>query len=79
MNQYECYLCKNQDDCIEVKSQAVRDVSIRCGLTCHSDFQSERDKVLDDLYRFAKENRCGWGFVDGVDAYRTELRQAGSP
>jgi len=38
-------------------------------------YQSERDKVLDDLYRFAKENRCGWGFVDGVDAYRTELRQ----
>ena len=41
--------------------------------------KSERDTVLDDLYRFAKENRCGWGFVDGVDAYRTELRQAGEP
>ena len=41
--------------------------------------KEERDTVLDDLYRFAKENRCGWGFVDGVDAYRTELRQAGSP
>ena len=41
--------------------------------------QAEWDKVLDDLYRFAKENRCGWGFVDGVDAYRTELRQAGEP
>ena len=52
MNRYECYLCKNQDDCIEVKSQAVRDVSIRCGLTCHSDFQSELEKVLDELVKF---------------------------
>jgi len=72
MNQYECYLCKNQDDCIEVKSQAVRDVSIRCGLTCHSDFQSERDTVLDigeileslcktDLYWYNK------GVTEGED------------
>jgi hypothetical protein len=55
MNQYECYLCKNQDDCIEVKSQAVRDVSIRCGLTCHSDFQRQ-DKVLEDLEKDMHEH-----------------------
>jgi len=36
---------------------------------------SASSDVLDDLYKFAKENRCGWGFADGVDAYRTELRQ----
>jgi len=42
MNQYRCETCTNKDDCDEYESQAVRDVSIRCGLTCHSDFQSER-------------------------------------
>jgi len=47
MTQYRCETCTNKDDCDEYESQAVRDVSIRCGLTCHSDFQSERDKVLD--------------------------------
>jgi len=68
MNQYECYLCKNQDDCIEVKSQAVRDVSIRCGLTCHSDFQSERDKVLPSGAVFDNTKRM-------VDEIRENERQ----
>ena len=43
MTLYRCETCTNKDDCDEYESQAVRDVSIRCGLICHSDFQSERD------------------------------------
>ena len=91
MNQYRCETCDK--DCVYA-NQTPTDELFYCqkfeydwvrkftsvkGCTSHSNFQSERDKVLDDLYRFAKENRCGWGFVDGVDAYRTELRQAGEP
>lgn len=51
MNQYRCETCKNniQDDCAEWKYTSVRDVSVRCGLTCHSDFQAEWEKVLDNM------------------------------
>ena len=95
MNQYRCETCEHMkthtskgglpfEERCEVSGYPPRDKIFENKLACvgcasHSDFQSERDKVLDDLYRFAKENRCGWGFVDGVDAYRTELRQAGEP
>ena len=89
MNQYRCETCTNKDDCGEYESQAVRDVSIRCGLTCHSDFQSERETVLDELKRDLKtrfvssDSQWGRGRNSGlleccniIDEY---LRQAGEP
>jgi len=89
MTQYRCETCTNKDNCDEYESQAVRDVSIRCGLTCHSDFQSERDKVLDELKRDLKtrfvssDSQWGRGRNSGlleccniIDEY---LRQAGEP
>lgn len=33
---FDCESCKNKEDCEGYKSQAVRDVSTRCGLVCHS-------------------------------------------
>jgi hypothetical protein len=61
MNQYRCdETCnkKGTERCpIEfstVEREAER-VSETCGLVCHSDFQSERDKVLDELYNWYKE------------------------
>ena len=33
---FTCETCENKDDCDEYSSQAVQDVSERCGLTCHS-------------------------------------------
>ena len=59
MNQYRCENCKNQDDCTEWKYTSVRDVSVRCGLICHSDFQSERDKVLTEK-RIDYLRSLGW-------------------
>jgi hypothetical protein len=57
MNQYRCdETCnkKGTERCpIEfstVEREAER-VSETCGLVCHSDFQSERDKVLDDVIK----------------------------
>jgi hypothetical protein len=57
-SQYECETCNDKDDCDEYSSQAVRDISIRCGLCCHSNFQSERKKVLDELIWWLNEREA---------------------
>ena len=36
---YNCENCGNREDCSEFDSQAVRDISKRCGLCCHSHFE----------------------------------------
>ena len=72
MNQYRCETCTNKDDCDEYESQAVRDVSIRCGLTCHSDFQSERDCPVCGgglmCHRWCIDRDCGWDSIKGTPA-----------
>lgn len=43
--EYTCNTCTNHNDCNEVCSDAVRDVSRRCGLQCHSDAVRREDLV----------------------------------
>jgi hypothetical protein len=82
MKQYRCETCKNQDDCAEWKYTSVRDVSVRCGLVCHSDFQSERDKVLDELIKKSHVTTNS-DYFEGKRVVLIsdieELRQAGEP
>ena len=47
-SEYSCDSCDDQEDCCEYDSQAVRDVSNRCGLTCHSTF-TQKNKDLNVL------------------------------
>ena len=35
-SEFNCETCKDKDDCDEYESQAVGDISERCGLICHS-------------------------------------------
>jgi hypothetical protein len=59
MNQYRCDETCNKKDTeqcpietstLERQAESVSEV---CGLACHSNFQSGRDKVLDELKEFA--------------------------
>jgi len=36
LNKYTCHTCTTRVDCAGAESQAVLDVSKRCGLICHS-------------------------------------------
>jgi len=56
-NPYTCDSCENCDDCSEIESQAVRDVAVRCGLTCHSNFDKEE---LKERYEYPEKHpkRC---------------------
>jgi len=55
---------------------------VKVGCASHSDFQSERDKVLDRLDKEIKEYSIYWLQQSGYEALvylQKELRQAGEP
>ena len=105
MNQYRCETCKHYHD--ETKDQYgmcyaesahreamynnTYDHVVKYGCASHSDFQSERDRLLDELithYKKVIEDGKGvtynhpinyqWMY-GGVVKYLEELRQAGEP
>jgi hypothetical protein len=90
MNQYRCETCKNRKgvydipfcDCWDKKIPITKygmDLISHIGCSSHSDFQSERDKVLDILDEWLNSD-------DHLSLYKwevrekiRELRQAGEP
>jgi predicted nucleic-acid-binding protein len=49
------------------------------GCASHSDFQSERDKVLSLIRCFIEHEGFNCGETDAIKEYMEELRQAGEP
>jgi len=48
MTQFACSSCDDSGDCDEFASQAVRDVSERCGLLCHSSLRNIKPEALTE-------------------------------
>jgi len=46
-----CSTCADRGDCEEFESQAVRDVSIRCGLMCHSSLRSIPEALTEFMIK----------------------------
>ena len=89
MNQYRCETCNfclSLIDCVDTcKGEGLTngewEAYRKRGCASHSDFQSERDKVLDKLCKICpfldeRPETCENCVVETV---RKELRQAGSP
>jgi predicted nucleic-acid-binding protein len=51
----------------------------RVGCASHSDYQSERDKVLSLIRCFIEHEGFNCGETDAIKEYMEELRQAGEP
>jgi hypothetical protein len=54
MIKLDCANCFDKDDCSEYKYTSVRDVSVRCGLICHSD---AREYMMQDVLRKLEDYR----------------------
>ena len=84
MNQYRCETCKNRKTIYgEYACEVVSRKMTKCfyewvtkvGCASHSDFQSERDKMLDELEKRITEEELVFLFT--ILGYIKELRQAG--
>lgn len=67
MNQFTCKTCEDKGDCDEYSSQAVQDVSDRCGLTCHSSFSTEPTACICGLTDKECQERNRWMRDEVVD------------
>ena len=88
MNQYRCETCEHRftpdywkDGCNRFGKTFVSDDEMRFiftyGCASHSDFQSERDKMLDELEKRITEEEPVFLFT--ILGYIKELRRAGEP
>ena len=81
MNQYRCETCQKKDCCLKDDLQS-QFFSTQMGCASHSDFQSEREKVLDELAKWVREyDTMYYGDDMPVDIIRDKLEElrAGEP
>jgi hypothetical protein len=90
-SQYRCETCKFHNDipgaifakvwCDKCNSGVIPNGFILVGCASHSDFQSEREKVLDLITKLRNscygEHPIGWhdGYTQACDDMREELRE----
>ena len=82
MNQYRCETCNHKDNgWCELLNRILyfneSDFISEVGCASHSDFQSERDKMLDELEQRITEEEPVFLFT--ILGYIKELRRAGEP
>lgn len=58
MNQYRCETCKNEDCPFGIEAKysirIIPNIMEKVGCASHSDFQNQREKVLDELEQWCK-------------------------
>lgn len=68
-----CETCHNKDDCDEYESQAVRDISKRCGLCCHSSAPVPEGYIITEEQLQEVYEHCDWGMTNWTK-FKNKLR-----
>jgi hypothetical protein len=74
-----CSTCADRGDCEEFESQAVRDISVRCGLMCHSSLRSIPEALNEFMIKEHELQRLEQNGVSKIaEAICGKVRSRGS-